>query len=96
MARQRHRGAPRTRDAETKPTPVTPIGQLIKEELQAQERTVAWFARKLHLDRSNIYRLFQKNSIDTDLLGRISVILGRDFFEILSEEIKERNNRQGV
>lgn len=75
---------------------MTPIGQLIKEELQAQERTVAWFARKLHLDRSNIYRLFQKNSIDTDLLGRISVILGRDFFEILSEEIKERNNRQGV
>lgn len=69
---------------------MTPIGQLIKAELQAQERTVSWFARKLHLDRSNVYRLFQKNSIDTDLLSRISLILGRDFFEILSDNIKER------
>lgn len=69
---------------------MTPIGQLIKDELQAQERTVSWFARKLHLDRSNVYRLFQKNSIDTDLLSRISLILGRDFFEILSDNIKER------
>ena len=69
---------------------MTPIGQLIKDELQAQERTVSWFARKLHLDRSNVYRLFQKNSIDTDLLSRISLILGRDFFEILSNNIKER------
>lgn len=75
---------------------MTPIGQLIKEELQAQERSVSWFARKLHLDRSNVYRLFQKNSVDTDLLSRISIVLGRDFFEILSENIKDRNSSTGV
>lgn len=46
-----------------------PIGQLIKDELTAQERSVAWFARKLCLDRSNVYRLFQKNSIDTSLVS---------------------------
>lgn len=67
-----------------------PIGQLIKEELQAQERTVTWFARKLHLDRSNVYRLFQKNSIDTGLLSRISMILQRDFFQVLSNDIRNR------
>ena len=76
--------------------PMTPIGQLIKEELQAQERSVSWFARKLHLDRSNVYRLFQKNSVDTDLLSRISIVLGRDFFEILSENIKDRNSSTGA
>lgn len=70
---------------------MTPIGKLIREELQAQERSVSWFARKLHLDRSNVYRLFQRNSIDTDLLSRISIILGKDFFELLSENIRERN-----
>ena len=75
---------------------MTPIGQLIKEELQAQERSVSWFARKLHLDRSNVSRLFQKNSVDTDLLSRISIVLGRDFFEILSENIKDRNSSTGV
>ena len=68
-----------------------PIGKLIREELQAQERSVSWFARKLHLDRSNVYRLFQRNSIDTDLLSRISIILGKNFFELLSENIRERN-----
>jgi hypothetical protein len=69
-----------------------PIGQLIKEELASQERTVSWFARKLHLDRSNVYRLFQKNSVDTDLLGRISLILDRDFFEELSSNFRERRD----
>lgn len=64
-----------------------PIGIIIKEELEAQERTVSWFARKLHLDRSNVYRLFQKNSIDTDLLRRVSMILNKDFFAMMSREL---------
>ncbi len=72
--------------------PMLPIGQLIKEELASQERTVSWFARKLHLDRSNVYRLFQKNSVDTDLLSRISLILDRDFFEELSSNFRERRD----
>ncbi len=67
-----------------------PLGMLIKEELEAQERTVAWFARKLSLDRSNVYRIFQKNSMDTGLLSRISLVLGKDFFSLLSEEYRER------
>ncbi len=61
-----------------------PIGNLIKEELEKQERTVSWFARKLACDRSNVYRLFQKESIDTRLLTRISIILQHDFFADLS------------
>lgn len=67
-----------------------PIGILIKEELENQERTVSWFARKLHLDRSNVYRLFQKTSVDTGLLVRISLVLGRDFFADFSGELSER------
>ena len=68
------------------------IGQLIKEELERQERTVTWFARKLSCDRSNVYRLFQKHSIDTALLRRISIILNRDFFADLSKNIKKEND----
>lgn len=71
-----------------------PIGQLIKDELNAQERSVSWFARKLCIDRSNIYRLFQKNSIDTSLLTRISLVLNKDFFLMLSESIQNRRNSQ--
>lgn len=58
------------------------IGQVIKQELERQERTVVWLARKLSCDRSNIYRIFQKESIDTNLLVRISVILQYDFLQV--------------
>ena len=67
-----------------------PIGILIKEELEKQERSITWFARKLSCDRSNIYRLFQKESIDTNLLFRISILLGKDFFSDLSDYVKEK------
>lgn len=56
------------------------IGQRIKEELERQERTVSWFARKLYCDRSNVYKLFKRTTIDTELLLRISIILNHDFF----------------
>ena len=64
------------------------IGNLIKEELVKQERTVSWFARKLYCDRANVYNIFSRKSIDTDLLMRISRILNRDFFEFYSESFK--------
>ena len=67
-----------------------PIGILIKEELEKQERSISWFARKLSCDRSNVYRLFQKESIDTALLARISILLRRDFFLELSNYIREK------
>ncbi len=63
------------------------IGKLIKEELERQERTVSWLARKLSCDRSNVYRIFQKQSIDTSVLKRISIILNHDFFVDLSEDL---------
>lgn len=65
-----------------------------KEELERQERSISWFARKLSCDRSNVYRLFQKESVDTNLLARISMLLGRDFFSDLSESIKEKGFSQ--
>lgn len=63
------------------------IGQSIKEELQRQERSVSWLARKLNCTRSAVYRIFSKNSIDTSLLAAISEVLHRDFFQELSDDI---------
>lgn len=71
-----------------------PIGHLIEEELRRQERGISWFARKLACDRSNVYRLFQRRSIDTELLARISLLLGRDFFADLSAQLRERGVSQ--
>lgn len=60
------------------------IGQLIKAELERQERTPTWLAKKINCDRTNIYRIFDRESIDTALLSRISTALNRDFFRELS------------
>jgi len=62
------------------------IGQLIKTELERQERTPTWLAKKINCDRTNIYRIFERESIDTALLSRISTALNRNFFEELSQE----------
>lgn len=64
------------------------VGQLIKEELEHQERTVTWLARKLNCTRATVYRIFEKNSLDTALLSTISKILKRDFYKELSDDIK--------
>ena len=66
------------------------IGKLIREELHRQERTVSWFARKLFCDRTNVYDIFQRKSIDTELLLRISVILNHDFFKYYTDKIIEK------
>lgn len=56
------------------------IGELIKAEVQRQGRSVSWLARELHCDRSNVYDIFKRQSIDTQQLLRISQLLGRNFF----------------
>jgi len=60
---------------------------MIEGELRQQERSVAWFARKLCCNRQNVYDIFKRESVDTTLLRRISSVLGRDFFRDLSEDI---------
>lgn len=63
------------------------IGQLIRSELDKHPKnhTVAWLASQLHCDRRNVYDIFSRAYIDTELLMRISIILEHDFFEDLSE-----------
>lgn len=73
-----------------------PIGTLIKEELERQERSISWFARKFSCDRSTVYRLFQRETIDTGVLTRISLILRHDFFADLSAGVEERQSSQDL
>lgn len=56
------------------------IGSMIAEELRRQNRPAAWLAQAICCDRTNIYKILRKASIDTDLLCRICVALNYDFF----------------
>lgn len=56
------------------------IGKMIRQVLKKQSRSITWFANELHCCRTNVYLIFNKQHIDTELLTRISKILGHNFF----------------
>ena len=62
------------------------IGESIRKELERQGRTITWLAEQLPCHRTNIYRIFDKPSIDTRTLLHISQILEYDFFAELTKE----------
>lgn len=65
------------------------IGKLIHDELKRQKRSVTWLACQLGTNRTQVYRLFEKQSIDTELLLKISTLLNYDFFSLYSSAITE-------
>ena len=68
------------------------IGRKIAEVFKKTEHTKTWFAKKLNCDPSNIYRIFKRKSIDTDLLFKISEILGYDFFPLYKPNTLTNNH----
>lgn len=62
------------------------IGSRIEQIMRDQGKNVAWLAQEICYERSNVYKLFKRKSIDTDLLIRISDVLKHDF---LSDYIKK-------
>lgn len=67
------------------------VGQMIKAELDRHPKahTAKWFAEQLHCKRTNVYDIFNRRSVDTALLERISRILNHDFFLDLSVKLNE-------
>ena len=72
------------------------IGQLIKEELSQQGRSASWFAKQHCCDRSNSYAIFKRQSIDSNMLLRISRILGHNFFDEYSKEYQSPSGSNEV
>lgn len=65
------------------------IGKVIEKVLRDQGKIVTWFARSLYCDRTNVYKIFQRESVDSEMLYRISKILSHDFFKYYSKELEE-------
>lgn len=66
------------------------IGKKIKEEVQLKGISVSLFAKKINRSRNVVYDIFERESIDTDLLNKISKVLSCDFFSLYSSQ-KEYN-----
>ena len=74
------------------------IGQLIKERVEHVNMEVTAFAKAIGTERSNAYHIFQRESIDTDLLKKIGQVLNYDFFQDLleAETIKLLMMKKGI
>ena len=64
------------------------IGRIIERVFHEQGRSVSWFAEQLHCDRTNVYNIFKRESIDTALLVRISIILQHNFLCYYNDELR--------
>jgi len=70
------------------------IGYVILQKLKEKERTIAWLAKKIGCDDSNLGKTL-KNSryIYFDLLLRISRALGDDLFVYGSQKLQDEQIR---
>ncbi len=57
------------------------IGKIVRKHLEEVGMTKSEFARRLETSPQNIYGIFKRKSIDTQLLKEISAVLNYDFFQ---------------
>ena len=63
------------------------IGQLIQAQLKADQRSASWLAREIGCSRNHVYKIFNRPSLDADLILRISIAMNFNFFQYYSAEV---------
>ncbi|MBR6904569.1 MAG: helix-turn-helix domain-containing protein [Bacteroidales bacterium] len=66
------------------------IGHLIRNVLDEKRISVRQFAMMANSERTNMYRILDRESIDLSVLEHYSRILDHNFFQDLSEEYKKQ------
>lgn len=57
------------------------IGQIIKSVFDESGMTVSELARCLSCERTNVYTIFRRRTVDVELLARLSEILSHNFLD---------------
>lgn len=66
------------------------IGSIIRNKLEESSLSIAEFAERINRTRPTVYDIFNRKSIDTDLLVKISEVLDYDFLqEVYLEKEKD-------
>ncbi len=63
------------------------IGHLIREQLRKDQRSASWLAREIHCTRNHVYKIFNKPSLDGNLILKISKAMHFNFFQYYSAEV---------
>jgi hypothetical protein len=62
------------------------VGKKVKEVLDTKAISVTSFAKKINKSRSVVYNIFERESIDSVLLYKISEVLEFNFFNLFQFE----------
>lgn len=57
------------------------IGQIIKSVFDESGMTVSELAQRLRCERTNVYTIFRRRTVDVELLARLSEILSHNFLD---------------
>ena len=61
------------------------IGSEIQHVMKQSHFSATWLAGRMCCDRSNIYKLLSRRSLDTATLYKISLFLHHDFFALYTK-----------
>lgn len=61
------------------------IGNKIKDRAEQLRIGPTELAEKINSSKQNIYSIFKRNSVDTEILSKISLALEYDFFSLYSD-----------
>lgn len=70
------------------------IGKKIKEEVYRQRISITEFARWISRSRNVVYDIFERESVDTELLHKIGRVLNCDFFSLYS--VQKEYTQEGI
>lgn len=62
------------------------IGSIIRKVINEQKMSIAQFAKEIHRARRSCYNIFDRNTIDIELLADISKALNHNFFMDLAKD----------
>jgi len=61
------------------------IGKIIKRVVKERSMSITEFGKRIGTHRRNVYDIFERESVDTALLQKISKILEHDFFSYFKQ-----------
>ncbi len=65
------------------------LGEVIRLKIRDDKRSAKEICAELGMTRGNLDKIYKKDSINSDLLARISVLLDHDFFKYVNPYRKE-------
>ena len=67
------------------------LGSLVKRKMKERNISISEFAKAIHCDRTNVYSIFKRKSMDIQQIVQISNALNYDFLQYYHQEIHDSN-----